>query len=110
MAANTNMPVVDYDDKKVLGSTSPDIEPGTELRNPDGSSIKGGEDVLALQDLDPALNMKMHLVNNVSDSGPLRRRPRELATCRFPDPWYFLRDLLLSAMLASPFLLLWLSC
>ena len=28
------------------------------------SSLKG-EDVLALQDLDPALNMKMHLVNNV---------------------------------------------
>lgn len=25
----------------------------------------GGEDILGLQDLDPALNMKMHLVNNV---------------------------------------------
>lgn len=25
-----------------------------------------GEDILAQQDLDPALNMKMHLVNNVS--------------------------------------------
>lgn len=26
-----------------------------------------GEDILALQDLDPALNAKMHLVNNVSE-------------------------------------------
>jgi hypothetical protein len=32
----------------------------------DGSASLKGEDVLALQDLDPALNMKMHLVNNVS--------------------------------------------
>jgi hypothetical protein len=31
----------------------------------DGYSIKGGEDILALQDIDPALNAKMHLVNNV---------------------------------------------
>lgn len=36
-------------------------------RNADGSSLKGGEDILGLQDLDPALNMKMHLVNNVSE-------------------------------------------
>lgn len=33
----------------------------------DATSTHSGEDVLALQDLDPALNMKMHLVNNVSD-------------------------------------------
>ncbi len=33
----------------------------------DANSTHSGEDVLALQDLDPALNMKMHLVNNVSD-------------------------------------------
>jgi hypothetical protein len=38
-----------------------------DLRNADGSSLRSGEDILALQDLDPALNMKMHLVNNVSD-------------------------------------------
>lgn len=38
-----------------------------ELRNADGSSLRSGEDILSLQDLDPALNMKMHLVNNVSD-------------------------------------------
>lgn len=31
----------------------------------DAIASGGAEDVLALQDLDPALNMKMHLVNNV---------------------------------------------
>jgi len=31
----------------------------------DGTASPKGEDLLALQDLDPALNMKMHLVNNV---------------------------------------------
>lgn len=30
-----------------------------------------GEDILALQDLDPALNLKMHLVNNVGASSAL---------------------------------------
>lgn len=30
------------------------------------SSLQKGEDILGLQDLDPALNAKMHLVNNVS--------------------------------------------
>jgi hypothetical protein len=42
-----------------------------ELHNADGSSITSGEDILAMQDVDPALNMKMHLVNNVSDLLPL---------------------------------------
>lgn len=28
-------------------------------------SVHKGEDILAMQDLDPALNAKMHLVNNV---------------------------------------------
>jgi hypothetical protein len=31
----------------------------------DGYSVGGGEDILALQDTDPALNAKMFLVNNV---------------------------------------------
>lgn len=35
-------------------------------------SIQDGEDILALQHLDPALNLKMHLVNNVSSC----RNPR----------------------------------
>jgi hypothetical protein len=54
---------------------SPNLEKGVvesdgpgELRNADGSSIKSGEDLLELQDLDPALNMKMHLVNNVGNT------------------------------------------
>jgi hypothetical protein len=38
----------------------------SELPTADYNSL-GGEDVLSLQDLDPALNKKMHLVNNVSD-------------------------------------------
>ncbi|KAM6482198.1 MFS general substrate transporter [Trichoderma sp. SZMC 28011] len=38
-----------------------------DLRNADGSSLRSGEDILSLQDLDPALNMKMHLVNNAID-------------------------------------------
>lgn len=36
------------------------------LRATDDASVRSGEDVLALQDLDPVLNLKMHLVNNVS--------------------------------------------
>lgn len=38
------------------------------MGSPPGDNILAvaeGEDILALQDLDPALNMKMHLVNNV---------------------------------------------
>ena len=31
----------------------------------DGDASPKGQDILALQDLDPALNMKMHLVNDV---------------------------------------------
>lgn len=43
-----------------------------------GAETAGGEpeDILALQDLDPALNMKMHLVNNV----------RTAYTAYFPSP------------------------
>lgn len=39
-----------------------------EARYTDGVSTHSGEDILALQDLDPAMNMKMHLVNNVSEA------------------------------------------
>lgn len=58
-------------DKKLQ---DPDKENGThepDLANADGSSIGGGSDVLNLQDIDPVLNMKMHLVNNVSNFAPL---------------------------------------
>ncbi|VUC20579.1 unnamed protein product [Clonostachys rosea] len=37
-----------------------------DLGNAEGASINGS-DVLALQDVDPAMNMKMHLVNNAID-------------------------------------------
>lgn len=50
-----------------------------DVRTADGSSLHDGEDILALQDLDPALNMKMHLVNNVSALQVMRScssRPR----------------------------------
>jgi hypothetical protein len=40
-------------------------EPGV-LTSGDATSSLKGEDILALQDLDPAMHMKMHLVNNVS--------------------------------------------
>lgn len=45
-------------EEKVVVTTSDDSE---------ASSLRKGEDILALQDLDPALNAKMHLVNNVSE-------------------------------------------
>jgi hypothetical protein len=38
---------------------------GTDVQTAHGTEIMGGDDVLGLQDLDPALNMKMHLVNDV---------------------------------------------
>lgn len=36
------------------------------ISSDDLGSVHSGEDILGLQDMDPALNMKMHLVNNVS--------------------------------------------
>ncbi len=51
-------------EKGIFNDASPD------LRGADGGSLNG-EDLLALQDLDPALNMKMHLVNNVCFLFPL---------------------------------------
>lgn len=52
-------------DHEVDGGVTGVLEP-QDLRNADGSSINSASDVLALQDMDPAMNMKMHLVNNVS--------------------------------------------
>lgn len=59
MASNENRQT---DSEKGVVTEDPQVP--DELRNADGSSIKG-EDILQLQDLDPALNQKMHLVNNV---------------------------------------------
>lgn len=51
--------------------TMPELEGTTDTSSRDGDAQVAsgdGEDILALQDLDPVLNMKMHLVNNVSNS------------------------------------------
>lgn len=67
MAVGDTSPVSEAMDKK---KHDPEKDGGflepNDLRNADGSSISGGSDVLGLQDMDPVLNMKMHLVNNVS--------------------------------------------
>lgn len=55
----------DTEEKKLGTPGQGGIMEPDDLRNADGSSVNGS-DVLALQDVDPALNMKMHLVNNVS--------------------------------------------
>ena len=49
----------------------PGIDPGMfhSQMTPDSASLGSGEDLLGLQALDLALNMKMHLVNNVSVFG-----------------------------------------
>lgn len=39
----------------------------TDVHAEDAGPLRDGEDILALQDLDPALNAKMHLVNNAID-------------------------------------------
>lgn len=64
---------VDGDDPRELDRY--EKEAGTDEKRAEvayDGSIDGGEDILALQDLDPALNAKMHLVNNVRcpESGP----------------------------------------
>jgi hypothetical protein len=50
--------------KTDVEKTGGDVVPEPGVRS-DDIVTSGGEDILALQDLDPALNMKMHLVNNV---------------------------------------------
>lgn len=53
-------------DDGTLADKKHGMDPANELGSPDHVSITSGQDVLAMQDIDPALNMKMHLVNNVS--------------------------------------------
>lgn len=45
-----------------------DVGMNEDVRTIQSSSVGDAEDILALQDLDPALNAKMHLVNNVRRS------------------------------------------
>jgi hypothetical protein len=42
----------------------------------DGISVAEGKDILALQDTDPALNAKMHIVNNVRERAPQAPRSK----------------------------------
>ena len=86
-------PDPDVEEKKIGGPDPAGVLGSGDLRDGDLASLKDGKDVLALQDLDPALNMKMHLVNNV----------RSRDTLSYPDspalpaiyvtvPPYCLRD------------------
>lgn len=62
----------DLAEKKAgLGNEPRGLLDANDIRSADGSSIQRGEDLLDLQDLDPAMNMKMHLVNNVSGNPPI---------------------------------------
>lgn len=60
MSANESPGLDTGHEEKTIGEESPELRPAS------STFLDGGEDILALQDLDPALNMKMHLVNNVS--------------------------------------------
>lgn len=55
----------DTEEKKLGTGGQGGVLEADDVRNADGSSMTGS-DVLALQDVDPVLNMKMHMVNNVS--------------------------------------------
>ncbi|OAQ80384.1 MFS transporter [Purpureocillium lilacinum] len=69
-AASPEQPPLTMDPDKLeakIGQPGDDDGSFQRARNPDGSSLRGGEDILGLQDLDPVLNMKMHLVNNAID-------------------------------------------
>jgi hypothetical protein len=73
MSANSSPPLEpknDYpkDSEKVaLG------ERDASLECPASPSIGEGEDILGRQDIDPALNAKMHLVNNVRTHSQTRQ-------------------------------------
>lgn len=55
----------DIEEKKLGTGDHDGVLESNDVRNADGSSVDGS-DVLALQDVDPVLNLKMHMVNNVS--------------------------------------------
>lgn len=61
------------DPEKIIAAVpAGEVKMVTTTSDSEVSSVRKGEDILALQDLDPALNAKMHLVNNVSDSLSIR--------------------------------------
>lgn len=62
----SSIPVSQTDESKSVKDTVEDA--GVRAVTVDAASLSRGEDILELQDLDPALNLKMHLVNDVSGS------------------------------------------
>lgn len=71
MATNTSETPPSYDDKEKKLSKDDSANGGMltdhDVETAEGASLKSSSDILALQDTDPVMNMKMHLVNNVSD-------------------------------------------
>ncbi len=64
MSAESSPPLVlNSDDTKYANSEKAAL--GEPELTVDGISIGEGQDILSLQGVDPALNAKMHLVNNV---------------------------------------------
>jgi hypothetical protein len=56
-----------YKEKKNSSDGAPDgMLNSHDVETAEGASLKSSSDILALQDTDPVMNMKMHLVNNVS--------------------------------------------
>jgi hypothetical protein len=60
------------DSEKVMGEEPKEVR--------EGSLYEKGLDVLGLQDVDPALNAKMHIVNNVSRISAALDTPDHLST------------------------------
>lgn len=76
------VPAGSDNDEKNVGLNKPGaggglLEEADDVRNADGSSLQSSTDILALQDLDPVMNIKMHLVNNVSSGSPAPRKARD---------------------------------
>lgn len=73
-------------EKKIASGDEANVS-GDELRD-DLVSVQSGEDILGRQDMDPVMNMKMHLVNNVGGPSLLQSICRTCRTgpflCPFP--------------------------
>lgn len=87
MSAVSNPPFVESNmEEKEYGKENEKTQVGTNDFPPDNVSVKEGSDILALQDTDPALNAKMHIVNNVGTQSAhsLPSRYRVAANLRRP--------------------------
>jgi hypothetical protein len=69
MTTTSNSPPLDPEQEKAGQSLEDTEKTAGDVQPRDISFDYGdGEDILSLQDVDPALNAKMHIVNNVSSS------------------------------------------